>query len=99
MSGSKFFFIESKTFEISVDNEGGASTVRIYEKGKDRIRSIHIGKENAKRLVINMVKLDSKDAMETFVCTIRKGDTVFLVQRCSNRRGRYISMQEIHKGG
>jgi hypothetical protein len=39
-----------------------------------------MGKENAKLLITNMIELDSKQATETFIRTIREGDTVFLVQ-------------------
>uniref|UniRef100_A0A2N9GI04 Bulb-type lectin domain-containing protein n=1 Tax=Fagus sylvatica TaxID=28930 RepID=A0A2N9GI04_FAGSY len=67
--------------------------------GKDRIHSIHMRKANAKCLMANMIKLDSKNAADTFVHTFHEGDTAFIVQRCSNHKGHYISMQETYKGG
>ncbi len=82
-----------------VDSGGGASIVLIYEKGKDRIHSIHMRKANAKCWMANMIKLDSKNATDTFVHTFHEGDTVFIVQRCSNHKGHYILVQETHKGG
>ena len=49
MGGSIFFFVESKSFEFSV--EGGTFyLLRIYERGRDSLRSMFMGKESAKRL-------------------------------------------------
>ncbi|GMY12592.1 pentatricopeptide repeat-containing protein [Fagus crenata] len=58
-----------------------------------------MGQGSAKRLVDNMVELESKLANGTFIRTMRVGDIVFIIQRCSNYKGKYVSVQEIHKGG
>ena len=41
----------------------------------------------------------SKNPVGTFVRTVREGDIVFIVQRFSNVKGRFILVQEIHRGG
>ena len=43
--------------------------------------------------------LVSKPYVESFVRSFRVGDTILLLQRCSNSKGNYISLEEIHRGG
>ena len=49
MGGSIFFF-ESKSFEFSVEEGGTFYLLPIYERGRDSLRSMFMGKESAKRL-------------------------------------------------
>lgn len=70
MGGSRFFFIESKAFEIMVDHGGGAFIVKIYERGKDVLRSVFMAKESAHRLAVVLDNLISKHHAENFVRTI-----------------------------
>ncbi|GMY08291.1 pentatricopeptide repeat-containing protein [Fagus crenata] len=58
-----------------------------------------MGQTSVTRLVANMAELESKHSSGTFVRTVREGDIVFIIQRCSNNKGRYVSIQEVHKGG
>ena len=51
MGGSIFFFVESKTFEFSVEEGGTYYMLRIYERNRDSLRSVFMGKESAKRLL------------------------------------------------
>ena len=51
MGGSIFFFVESKTFEFLVKEGGTYFMLRIYERNKDSLRSVFMGKESAKRLL------------------------------------------------
>ena len=50
MGGSIFLFVESKSFEFSVEEGGTFYLLRIYERGRDSLRSMFMGKESAKRL-------------------------------------------------
>lgn len=54
MGGSKFFFIESKSFELLVEEGGSTFIMRIYERGKDSLRSIFMAKERAKQLLAHI---------------------------------------------
>ena len=54
MGGSLFFFIESKSFEFSVEEGGTFFLLRIFERGKDTLRSVFMGKESAKRMLSMM---------------------------------------------
>ena len=94
MGNSRFFCIESKTFELCF-GEGESSKVRIYERGKDSVRSVFMGKESAIRLVADMGELLMKPHVDSFVHTMREGDVVILIQRCSNRKVKYVLIQEI----
>jgi hypothetical protein len=99
MGSSWYFFIESKAFELKADHGGGAFTVRIYERGQDTLRSVFMGKESAKTLLATFEELASSKHSGNFVRTIREGETVFIVKRCTNSKGRYVSIQAIHRGG
>ncbi len=98
MGGSRFFFIESKSFELSISG-GGSFPMRIFEKGKDSVRSVFMGKMSANRFVKDLEDLYSKTHHGDFVRTTREGDKVFIMQRCSNDKGQYVLVQEIQKGG
>ncbi len=98
MGGSRFLFIESKTFEFLIEG-GGAPRVCINEMGREIVRSVVMGRECAKRMAVAIDDLVSKPYVESFVHSFRVGDIVLLLQRSSNSRGNYISLQEIHRGG
>ena len=51
MGGSIFFFLESKSFEFSVEEGGSFFLLRIFERYKDSLRSVFMGKESALRLL------------------------------------------------
>ncbi|GMY32662.1 importin beta-like SAD2 [Fagus crenata] len=99
MGGNRHFFIESKAFELKVDHGGGVYIVRLYERGKDTLQSIFMGKASATTLLDAMEELVSQKQSGNFVRTIREGETVFIAQRCTNSKGRYVSIQAIHRGG
>jgi hypothetical protein len=99
MGSNRHFFIESKAFEFTVDHGGGAFIVRLYERGKDTLQSVFMGKESAITLLAALEELVRMKNTGNFVRTIREGETVFIAQRCSNTKGRYVSLQAIHRGG
>lgn len=45
MEGSIFFFIESKAFEFLVEEGGSIFIVWIYERTRNSIQSVFMGKE------------------------------------------------------
>ncbi len=99
MGGNWHFFIESKAFEFTVDHGGGVFIVRLYERGKDTLCSVFMGKGSAITLLAALEELVSMKNTGNFVRTIREGETVFIAQRCSNAKGRFVSLKAIHKGG
>ena len=51
MGGSIFFFVESKTFEFSVEEGGTFYVLRIFERNKDSLRLVFMGKLSAIHLL------------------------------------------------
>ena len=86
MGGTKHLFIESKAFELTIDHGGGAHIVRLYERGKDTLRSIFMGMKSAKTLLEALEELVSMKHTGDFVCTIKEGETVFIAKRCNTQR-------------
>ena len=57
MDGTRHFFIIRKAFELKADHGGEAFIVRIYDRGRDTLRSVFMGKESAKTLLAAMEEL------------------------------------------
>ena len=51
MGGSLLFFVESKSFEFFVEEGGTFFSLRIFERDRNSLRSVFMGKESAKRLL------------------------------------------------
>jgi hypothetical protein len=58
-----------------------------------------MGKASAIRLVVDMGEFLMKPHVDSFVRTMREGDVVILIQWCYNRKGKYVLIQEIRRGG
>ena len=74
MGGSTFVFIESKTFEFVVEEGGTFYLLCIYERGRNSLRSVCLGKESAMRILIHVEELLSKQSLGQFARTVREGD-------------------------
>ncbi|CAI9776149.1 unnamed protein product [Fraxinus pennsylvanica] len=98
MGGVRFLSIEFKTFEFILEG-GGVHSIRINELGRGFVHSVVMGRGCAIRVAGAIEDLISKPYIESFARTFRVGDAVIFLQRCSNRKGRFISIQEIHRGG
>ena len=94
MGGSVFFLVESKTFEFSVEEGGMFYQLHIYERGRDSLRSIFMGKGSAKRLLFNVDELISRQSRGQFAKSFSKGDKCFILQLGSNT---YVSFLLIYK--
>ncbi|GMY38382.1 hypothetical protein FCV25MIE_33626 [Fagus crenata] len=99
MGGTRHLFIESKAFELTIDHGGGAHIVRLYERGKDTLRSIFMGMKSAKTLLEALEELVFLKHTGDFVRAIREGETVFIAERYNNAKGRFVTIQAIHRGG
>ena len=73
MGGSVFFFVESKSFEFSVEEGGMFYQLRIYERGRDSLKSIFMGKGSAKRLLFKVEELISRQSSGQFAKSFREG--------------------------
>ena len=95
MGGSLFCFVESKSFEFSVEEGGSFFLLRIYKRGRNSLRSVFIGKECAKRMLSIMEKFILSELHDHFARTVREGETVFIIQSGSNAHGYYLMISEL----
>nr|POE97740.1 hypothetical protein CFP56_76948 [Quercus suber] len=98
MGGSVFFFVESKSFEFSVEEGGMFYQLCIYERGRDSLRSIFMGRRSAKRLFFYVEELISGQSSGQFAKTCRKGDKCFILQLGSNSHGAFLLISELTHG-
>ena len=98
MGGSIFFFVESKTFEFSVEEGGTYFMLHIYERNKDSLRSVFMGKESAKRILTYVEDLLSLSPLEQFARTFRDGNKVFILQLGFNVHGSFLMISELDHG-
>ena len=98
MGGSIFFFVESKTFKFSVEEGGTFYMLCMYERNRDSLRSVFLGKKSAKRLLAIVEDLMSNVTPGNFACTFRDGDKVFILQMGSNTYGSFLMISELVHG-
>ena len=48
MAGTRSFHIESKRFDLVMEGGGGISSVKLFERGRYRMKSVFVGKEGAR---------------------------------------------------
>ena len=98
MGGSSFFFVESKSFEFSVEEGGTFFSLRIFERGRNSLRSVFMGKESAKRLLSMLEDFISTEPPGHFARTVRDGETVFILQLGYNAHGSFLMISEFLRG-
>ena len=98
MGGSIFFFVKSKSFEFSVEEGGSFFLLRIFERFKDSLRSVFLGKECAFRLLSYIEDLMSNSRPENFAKTFRDGNNVFILQLGLNAHGSFLMISELLHG-
>ena len=97
MGGSFFFFVESKSFEFSVEEGDSFFLLRIFERSRDSLRLV-LGKESAKRLLSMMEVFIYSESPGHFARTVRDGKTVFILQSSSNAHGSFLMISELLHG-
>ena len=95
MGGSVFFFVESKSFEFSFKEGGMFYQLHIYERGRDSLRSIFMGKGSAKRLLFNVEVLISGQSTGQFAKSCREGDKCFILHLGSNSHGAFLLISKL----
>jgi hypothetical protein len=84
--------IESKEFALSV--VGGATGIRVCEKGKGLTRSILLDKDEAAWLIKSLGELVSVQDSRVFWNQSVHGFPRILAQQCSNRHGYFLTIEE-----
>ncbi|KAK9995176.1 hypothetical protein SO802_024879 [Lithocarpus litseifolius] len=98
MGGSFFFFIESKSFEFSVEEGGSFFLLRIFESSRAALRSVFMGKECAKRLLTMLEDHNYSEPPIHFARTVRDGEIVFNLQLGFNAHGSFLMISELLHG-
>ena len=98
MGGSFFFFVESKSFEFSVEEGDSFFLLRIFERDRDSLRLVLLGKESAKRLLSMMEVFIYSESPGHFARTVRDGEMVFTLQSGSTAHGSFLMISELLHG-
>ena len=86
MGGIRSFFIESKLFQLVVEEGGNCFVLRIFERGKYFMKSMFMSKSMALSLMKNIEHTVVGVNPKQFF-TLREGDTTYILQRGSNSFG------------
>jgi hypothetical protein len=92
MEDTRRWSVESKGFEMMI--KGGALGVRIVEKSKKKQRSIFIQRDELAWLVEAVNDAVDRETSEVFWDQSRAGYIRLIVQKCSNRHGRFLIIEE-----
>ena len=98
MGGVRGFFIESKFFQLVVEEGGRYFSLRIFERSKYFMKSVFMGKQVAQWLMKSLEQIVVGSSSECFY-SFREGDLAYTLQRCSNSFGLFLLLTELKVGG
>ena len=98
VGGSCSFFIESKFFQLVVEEGGRYFSLRIFEWGKYFMKLVFMGKNAARRLMTNIEHIVVEISPKQFF-TFKEGDITYTLQRSSNSFGMFLLLIEFKVGG
>jgi hypothetical protein len=96
MAGSRMWSVESKDFELLI--KGGLTGMRIIERSYKKHRSIFLQKEELAWLAHIAEKLAVVQSSEVFWDHSRAGFPRIIAQKCANRNGRFLKVEEFDGG-
>lgn len=73
--------------------------LRIYERNRDSLCSVFMGKESAKRLLTTVEDVMSSANLGSFARTFRDGYKVFILQLGANAHGNFVMISKLVHGG
>ena len=92
MERNKKWTVESKEFEVLI--KGGATGVRIVERSNKKRRSIFIQRDELAWLVGSVEEEVDVETSEVFWNQSRARYPRIIAQKCSNRHGRFLTVEE-----
>ena len=98
MGGICSFFIESKLFQLVVEEGGNFFVLRIVERGKYFMKLVFMGKSAALWLMKNIEHTVIGVSPKQFF-TLREGDSAYTLQRGSNSFCWFLLVSELKVGG
>ena len=90
--------IESKFFQLVLEEGGRYLMLQIFQRGKFFMRSVFMGKNAAQWLMFNIEHLVVGVSPKQFF-TLREGDTAFTLQWSSNSSGQFLLLTKLKVGG
>ena len=93
MEGDKRWSVESKEFEVLI--KGGDSRVRIYERSKRKKSSIFVQRDKLTWLVGALEEVVEVETFEVFWDQSKAGYPRIITQKCSNRHGRFLTIEDL----
>ena len=98
MDGFQSFFIESKLFQLGVEEGGNFFSLKIFEWGKYYMQSVFMGKNATLWIMWNLEHTLSGVSHKQFF-TFREGDTAYTLQRGTNSFRQYLLVTELKVSG
>ena len=98
MGGVRSFFIESKLFQLVVEEGGRYFSLRIFERSRYFMKSVFMGKNVAQWLMKRLEQIVVGSSQKYFF-SFREGDSAYTLQRSSNSFGLFLLLSELKVGG
>ena len=98
MGGFQSFFIESKLFQLVVEEGGNFFSLKIFEWGKYYMQSVFMGKNATLWIMWNLERTVIGVNPKQFF-TFREGDTAYTLQRGTNSFRQYLLVTELKVSG
>ena len=98
MGGFRSFFIESKLFQLVVEEGGNFFSLKIFEWGKYYMQSVFMGKNATLWIMWNLERTVIGVNPKQFF-TFREGDTAYTLQRGTNSFRQYLLVTELKVSG
>ena len=92
MDGSRSWVVESKEFDVLI--KGGDSGVRIHERSKKKKSSIFVRRDELAWLLGALEEVIEVETSEVFWDQSRAGFPWIIMHKCSNRHGRFLTIEE-----
>jgi hypothetical protein len=92
MEGDRFWTVEAKVFEVRI--KGGETGVRIFECNKRKKSSIFVRRDELAWLIGALEVVVDEEISEIFWDQSRAGCPRLLTKKCSNKHGRFVSIEE-----
>ena len=98
MGGSHCFCIESKLFQLVVEEGGRYYSLRIFEGSRYLMKSVFMGKNAAQWLIKSLEEIVVGFSPKYFY-SFRDGDVAYTLQQNSNSFGLFPFLTELKVGG
>ena len=97
MGGYHSFFIESKLFQLVIEEGGRYFSLQIFKHGKYSMRSVFMGNDVGQWLMKNIEHIVLGVNSKQFF-TFRDGDIAYTLQRSANSFGQFLLLTELKAG-